>query len=575
MAERSREPEALAPTLTATASSSPAPTSGSRPAALPDDTLPFGEVVGDRYRVVELVGRGGQGDVYRAEDLEVEGHVVALKLMHRAARSDDERATAMRELRMLAAVSHPAIVQFKDSGWYGARLWFVMPWLRGCTLEQLGKLTRAEARRIFESIAAGVAALHAKGMRHQDIKPSNVFLARVDGFDAAVPMLLDLGVAAQGADGPIAGSPDYFAPEVAGCWPVGGKEIGPEADVYALALALRNALDPDSAPTVDAFSKESLAERAKVRVPPPRGRDVAYLRGHFERWLAIDPLRRPSANELLHELHVLTAPEDRRKDRIRILKRLAPWAAALAIGLVAAGWWMQGELAAQEKAAALAAREQEEAEQAAEVAREEADEARQAERAARARAASSAAEADRRGQEAASALERVRGAQLALQRSEGDRAELNDALEELQSALAAAEAARVAEQEARAVERTEAETVLRTTREAFAEERARLTGERDRAASAAADTEVRARAAEAATIEAEARATAARTSEEEAQQRIAELERRIAELEERVREASRRDPAPEEPTPQPPPPDPAPAPESATEAAPEAAPAEG
>ena len=249
------DPEALAPTLAAT----PA-TGGSSPGvvATPEDTLPAGEILGERYRIVELVGRGGQGDVYRAEDQEVPGHVVALKLMHGGARSEEERAFAMRELRMLAAVSHPAIVQFKDSGWYGARLWFVMPWLAGKNLEQTGRISRAEARRIFENVAAGVAALHAKGMRHQDIKPSNIFLARIDGFEATLPMLLDLGVAATDGDAPIAGSPDYFAPELAAAWPMGGVEIGPEADVYALALTLRNVLDPDTAPTVDAYSRESL-----------------------------------------------------------------------------------------------------------------------------------------------------------------------------------------------------------------------------------------------------------------------------------------------------------------------------
>lgn len=544
-------PEALAPTIAAPPPTTPRPGAASddgstprAPAAHPEDALAPGEILGERYRIVAMVGRGGQGDVYRAEDLEVEGHVVALKLLHHGARSEAERASATRELRMLAAVSHPSIVQFKDSGWYGARLWFVMPWLDGRTLEQLGRISRAEARRIFESIAAGVAALHAKGMRHQDIKPSNVFLARVDGFEESMPVLLDLGVAAQGDDAPVAGSPDYFAPELAASWAEGGGEVGPAADVYALALSLRNALDPETAPSVDVFSREDLERRAKEPVAPPSGREFAHLRGAFERWLAIDPSRRPSADALMRELAILTAPEDRRRERARIARRVAPWAGLLAVLIGVSAWWANGELLAREKAAARAAEEQRVAEARAAVASEEARAARDSEREALARAESSAEEADRREEQARDALARVRTAQRALGRAEGDRARLAQAIEDLQAALAAAEHARAselrareAERSAREAERAESERALRGARDAHERDRRDLTEQRDRALVAIGEAEARARQAEASASEATARAAAAEERARAADARATQLERRVAELEARARRA--------------------------------------
>ncbi len=498
------------------------------------DALPPGEVLGGRYQIVELVGHGGQGDVYRAEDLEVKGHVVALKLLHEAARDDKEREHAMRELRMLAAVSHPAILQFKDSGWYGGRLFFVMPWLEGKTLDECGRISRMEARRIFESVAAGVAALHAKGVRHQDIKPNNIFLAKIDGFDESMPVLLDLGVAAREGEAMVAGSPDYFAPELAASWPDGSASLGPSVDVYALALTLRNALDPESAPSLDVFSKADLARRAQVPVTPPKGRDLAYLKPSFERWLSIEPERRPTAEQLLHELAILTAPEDRRGERIKAMRRLAPFALVLLLLVGATGFWAQGELHAREREAARAAAEQQMAEARASEAQQEAETARDAEREALARAARSAREANVLEEEARSAMGRVQAAREMLGRVQGDRTRLEQAIRALQLALEDAERARASEQVAREAELRESERVMRTMRETHERERQDLTAQRDRALVAIGIAESRAMQAEARLREAQARVEAAES-------RGMELERRVTELEQRRRRAERRE----------------------------------
>ncbi|MCZ7680112.1 MAG: SLC13 family permease [Sandaracinaceae bacterium] len=146
--------------------------------------LEAGTVIGGRYAIVERVGVGAFGDVYRADDTEVPGHRVALKLLRQPSLSESARQAALRELRMNAAVFHPSLVQFRDHGWYEQRLWFVMPWYEGETLEQRMRrapLTRAEARRIFEPLARALAALHAAAIRHQDIKPDNVLLTKLPG----------------------------------------------------------------------------------------------------------------------------------------------------------------------------------------------------------------------------------------------------------------------------------------------------------------------------------------------------------------------------------------------------------
>lgn len=297
--------------------------------------VPAGVVLDGRYRLEAHIGSGGFADVYRATDIAVPGHVVALKVLKRPARTQLERDTALRELRLIAAVFHPSIVQFKDHGWYERRFWFVMPWYEGESLEQRleqGPISRAEARRIFEPLARALATMHANGIRHQDVKPDNIFLAQLRGFgmDAEakyLPVLLDLGVAAEDSELLLAGTPTYFAPEVAGQF-AGTRApglIGPAADVFALALSLRNALDPDTQPTIgdgglDAF----IAERAEEVPAPSKRPELRFLDSSFRRWMSMDPEKRPSADELADELAILTLPEERRERRLRALRTFGP-----------------------------------------------------------------------------------------------------------------------------------------------------------------------------------------------------------------------------------------------------------
>ncbi len=304
------------------------------------EPLPNGTIVGGRYAIEARVGLGAFGDVYRAKDTEVPGHVVALKLLHQPAHSKTAKQSALRELRLIASVFHPSIVQFKDHGWYEERLWFVMPWYDGETLEsrlQREPLTRADALRIFQPLARALAAMHAAGVRHQDVKPENIFLARIPGFgeDEVTPVLLDLGVAATEAEMVVAGTPTYFAPEVAAQFATVDRKppVTPKADVFALALSLRNALEPDTQEDVAAGAVDTFIEhRAKETPYPPSRRALKYLKPSFDRWLSWDAELRPTAEDFAAELSVLALPEER-KARVKTILR---WTIPVTLALMGA-----------------------------------------------------------------------------------------------------------------------------------------------------------------------------------------------------------------------------------------------
>ena len=301
-----------------------------------------GTILGGRYKLDKRVGAGAFGEVYKASDTEVPGHVVALKLLHQPALSENAKSNALRELNLIASVFHPSIVQFKDHGWFAGRLWFVMPWYDGEPLEKRisrDALTRAEARAIFEPVGRALATMHASRIRHQDIKPDNIFLARLktstrSTSDDVLPVLLDLGVAAKDTEMMLAGTPLYFPPEIAAQFSDVGKKypVTLAADVFSLALTIRNSLEPETQEEVPGSAIEAfIAFRAENVPSPPTGKSLRYLKPTFERWLNADPALRPTADELVLELAQLTAPEERRARRTKTLKWLVPLLVALAV----------------------------------------------------------------------------------------------------------------------------------------------------------------------------------------------------------------------------------------------------
>ena len=268
--------------------------------------LPAGTLLGDRYEIEATLGGGEFAHVYRARDVRVPGHVVALKLLHRVARTEAAREGAMRELSLIASAFHPSLVQFKDHGWFEDRLWFVMPFYEGeMLLDRIerGPLDLDDALEHFERLARGLAALHAAGIRHQDVKPENIFL--VEMRNETLPVLLDLGVASPNGEMALAGTPMYFPPEVAGrifdehC----ELPLTPKADVFALALSLLHSIEePDLSDLAGVEVEDFLKKRRHLPPSGPRSKALSFLKPSFRRWLAKDPSERPSAMDLADEL---------------------------------------------------------------------------------------------------------------------------------------------------------------------------------------------------------------------------------------------------------------------------------
>jgi serine/threonine protein kinase len=304
----------------------------------PPAPILVGGIIGGRYVVEQHISSGGFGAVYRASDQQISNHQVAIKLLHNPAASELEKESALRELTLIASVSHPSVVQFKDYGWQDGRLWFAMPWYRGHTLgERLEgfhepgvdpePMKRSEAHPIFERIARGLAAMHEVGIYHHDIKPENVFLADIAGFAGGLPVLLDLGIAAKRGEKPKGLTLEYAAPEtaMAALGEAPPEPIGAAADVFSLALVLRNALEPATKPAMTADNPLAILQsRANDPIAPPQSRDLRYLKPYFTRWLSLDPTERPSAAEFGDQLSILIEPEEQRKARARLMRRLVP-----------------------------------------------------------------------------------------------------------------------------------------------------------------------------------------------------------------------------------------------------------
>ncbi len=191
-----------------------------------------------RYQLVERIGAGGMGVVYRAID-QVSGTVVAIKV-HQG-QDVREVARARREAEILARLQHPAIVRHFGDGVTGeGALYIVMAWVDGETAAQ--RLARdgfqlRDAVAMVNRLAGALAAAHEAGVIHRDIKPSNVLLA---GNDPATAMLVDFGVSrirnavSLTRTGATVGTPGYMSPEQAR----GQRDVGPADDVFGLGCLL-------------------------------------------------------------------------------------------------------------------------------------------------------------------------------------------------------------------------------------------------------------------------------------------------------------------------------------------------
>ena len=200
--------------------------------------LSAGTSVG-RYRLDELVSRGGMGEVWRAYDATL-GRSVAVKLLHEGVTDRGDRERFVREARAAAQLSHPNIVSIFDVGEWNGRPFLVMELLDGQTLaEELadrGPLPLEAVRDLGAQAAAGLAAAHAAGIVHRDIKPSNLVRTREGTLklvDFGIARVLDEASTRLTATGTIVGTAAYLAPEQAR-----GLVSDARTDLYALGCVL-------------------------------------------------------------------------------------------------------------------------------------------------------------------------------------------------------------------------------------------------------------------------------------------------------------------------------------------------
>src|SRR5438477_4512526 len=221
-----------------------------------------GRLVASRYRIIALLGKGGMGEVYRADDLTL-GQGVALKFLpDEAARDEGLLGRFRNEVRMARRVSHPNVCRVYDVGEIEGQTFFTMEYIDGedlaSLLRRIGRLPPDKALEIARQLCAGLAAAHTKGVLHRDLKPANIML---DGRGQVVITDFSLAGVADNIRGPEvrSGTPAYMAPEQ-----LAGKEVTTRSDIYALGLVLYEIFTGKRA-----FEAETLEELVRVRCEKP------------------------------------------------------------------------------------------------------------------------------------------------------------------------------------------------------------------------------------------------------------------------------------------------------------------
>lgn len=259
-----------------------------------------GVVLAERYRIIGLLGRGGMGEVYRADDLTL-GQSVALKFLPE--RIDADRASLDRllsEVRTARQVSHPNVCRVHDVGAAGGRRFISMEYIDGedlsVLLRRIGRLPSDKGVEIARQLCAGLAASHERGVLHRDLKPANIMLdgrgrVRITDFGLATALQADgKGV------GELAGTPAYMAPEQ-----LEGKPVSVQTDIYALGLVLFEIFTGKRFHNVTSIAqlRDRHADTSSVDLSTSEPvLDPAVARV-IERCLESDPRRRPGSCALV------------------------------------------------------------------------------------------------------------------------------------------------------------------------------------------------------------------------------------------------------------------------------------
>ncbi|MDH3284652.1 MAG: serine/threonine protein kinase, partial [Acidobacteriota bacterium] len=248
-----------------------------------------------RYRIVGLLGRGGMGEVYRADDLKL-GQPVALKFLPAELERDQDRLSRLlNEVKLARQVSHPNVCRVYDVGEVDGHHFISMEYVDGenlgSLLRQIGRLPKDKAVQISRQICAGLAAAHEQGILHRDLKPANVM---IDGRGRA--RITDFGLAEIAgqtrAEDARSGTPQYMAPEQ-----LTGGRVSTQSDLYSLGLVLYELFTGKRV-----FDADTLAELTRLHeqsTPTSPSSHVAGFDPAVERvilrCLEKDPQERPSS----------------------------------------------------------------------------------------------------------------------------------------------------------------------------------------------------------------------------------------------------------------------------------------
>jgi serine/threonine-protein kinase len=245
-----------------------------------------GTVVAERYRIYGLLGRGGMGEVYRADDLRL-GQPVALKFLPRSVERDEERrARFLNEVKIARQISHPNVCRVYDVGEVDGHHYLSMEYVDGedlaSLLRRIGRLPQDKAVQISRELCLGLAAAHELGILHRDLKPANVMIdgrgrAKIADFGLAT-IADEIGGAEIGA-----GTPAYMSPEQRA-----GTNVTLRSDLYSLGLVLYELTTGKPAFTVQG---ETTPTSPSSLVP---GMDPAAERAIL-RCLQSDPVLRPAS----------------------------------------------------------------------------------------------------------------------------------------------------------------------------------------------------------------------------------------------------------------------------------------
>src|SRR6059058_663675 len=228
------------------------------------------EVLGERYKLEDPIGRGGMATIYRGQDLRMD-RIVAIKVLREVYSTDPKFVTRFqREAKAASALQHPNIVQVFDYGQTDGNYYIVMELVEGTDLRRYlrsrGVLAVDRAIIIAHDVALGLGAAHRRGIVHRDVKPQNVLVGR----DGSIK-LTDFGIASVYKDinaerltttGMTLGTVQYYAPEQAQ-----GEIVSPAADVYALGIVMYEMLTGH--PPFDGDSPVAVAMQHIQDVPTP------------------------------------------------------------------------------------------------------------------------------------------------------------------------------------------------------------------------------------------------------------------------------------------------------------------